>query len=528
MERLVILAPNWLGDAVMALPAIADVRRAAPRAHIAVAAKGSIAPLFQIVADVNDVISVDGLNTGFDTALLLPNSFRSALVVKQAGIAERWGYRTQWRRPLLTRAIAPRAGVHQAEYYQQLVRALGFPSGPIEPRLSVPPAAREHGARIARDAGWNGKAPLVALAPGAAYGGAKRWPPSYFAELAGALASDGVDCVMVGTSADAATAAEVAEAFPARGGDTESGALRNAVGQTDLPALAGLLANCRALVTNDSGAMHLAAAIGVPVTAVFGPTNDRATHPLGDRACRADASGLVPAVHAARMPARSSVHARRPAGGCRGGRAKAFVTSGPKRPAVFLDRDGVLIKEAGYLDSIERLAFFPWTVDAVRALNRAGLPVVVITNQSGVARGFFSEPFVDEVHRHVSARLEAGGARIDAYYYCPHHPDGIVEGARPAMRLPQAGARTDRPRGEGSARRSRPFVRRRRQMDRPRARASRRRARDSGADRTRRDGSAAAAGRRESRCRRRQPGRRRELDTGNLKSEKSESEKSEI
>jgi histidinol-phosphate phosphatase family protein len=103
------------------------------------------------------------------------------------------------------------------------------------------------------------------------------------------------------------------------------------------------------------------------------------------------------------------------------------VTSGPKRPAVFLDRDGVLIKEAGYLDSIERLAFFPWTVDAVRVLNRAGLPVVVITNQSGIARGFFSEPFVDEVHRHVSARLEAGGARIDAYYYCPHHPDGIVK-----------------------------------------------------------------------------------------------------
>jgi D-glycero-D-manno-heptose 1,7-bisphosphate phosphatase len=100
------------------------------------------------------------------------------------------------------------------------------------------------------------------------------------------------------------------------------------------------------------------------------------------------------------------------------------VTQG--RAAVFLDRDGVLIKDVGYLDAIERLAFFPWTVDAVRALNRAGLPVVVVTNQSGVARGFFTEPFVDEVHRQMSARLEAGGAHIDAYYYCPHHPDGSV------------------------------------------------------------------------------------------------------
>jgi D-glycero-D-manno-heptose 1,7-bisphosphate phosphatase len=96
------------------------------------------------------------------------------------------------------------------------------------------------------------------------------------------------------------------------------------------------------------------------------------------------------------------------------------------RPAVFLDRDGVLIEDAGYLDTIDRVVFFPWTVDAVRALNRAGLPVVVVTNQSGVARGFFPEPFVDDVHRLMSKRFEAGGAHVDAYYYCPHHPDGAV------------------------------------------------------------------------------------------------------
>jgi heptosyltransferase II len=282
MDRIVILAPNWLGDAVMALPAIADVRRAAPRAVIAVAAKASIAPLFQIVAEVNDVIAVDRLDGSFDTALLLPNSFRSAMTVKKAGIAERWGYRTQWRSALLTRAIVPPSGLHQAEYYQQLVHALGFSNGPIEPRLSIPPAAHEQGAGLARAAGWNGRAPLVALAPGAAYGGAKRWPPEYFAELAVTLALDGVDCVIVGTPADGATAIEVARAFAARVAGAQGGALHNVVGQTDLPALAGLLANCRALVTNDSGAMHLAAAIGVPVTAVFGPTDDRATHPLGE------------------------------------------------------------------------------------------------------------------------------------------------------------------------------------------------------------------------------------------------------
>ena len=97
------------------------------------------------------------------------------------------------------------------------------------------------------------------------------------------------------------------------------------------------------------------------------------------------------------------------------------------RPAAFLDRDGTMIEDVGYLDAIARVAFFPWTVDSIRALNRAGLAVVVVTNQSGIARGFFSEAFVEATHRHISARLEAGGARVDAYYYCPHHPGGIVE-----------------------------------------------------------------------------------------------------
>lgn len=96
------------------------------------------------------------------------------------------------------------------------------------------------------------------------------------------------------------------------------------------------------------------------------------------------------------------------------------------RPAVFLDRDGTMIEDVGYLDRLDRVAWFPWTVDAIRALNRAGLPVVVLTNQSGIARGFFTESFVDETHRHMTAVLAAGGARVDAYYYCPHHPSGTV------------------------------------------------------------------------------------------------------
>jgi len=294
MKRLVILSPNWLGDAVMALPAIADVRRAAPHASIAIAARAAIAPLFQLVPDVDGTIvlakppalhdvarwrsvGAELSHLGFDAALLLPNSMHAALLVSRAGIPERWGYATAWRGPLLTRAIPRSRGLHQVESYQGLVRALGFTSGPSEPRVCVPQEARDVASRLLADAGWNGRAPLVALAPGAAYGGAKRWPPHYFGELASALAADDVSSVMVGSAADAATAADVT-----RAGAAAAGRLHNLVGRTDLSALAGVLTLCRTLVTNDSGAMHLAAAAGVSVTALFGPTDDTATRPLGE------------------------------------------------------------------------------------------------------------------------------------------------------------------------------------------------------------------------------------------------------
>jgi D-glycero-D-manno-heptose 1,7-bisphosphate phosphatase len=100
------------------------------------------------------------------------------------------------------------------------------------------------------------------------------------------------------------------------------------------------------------------------------------------------------------------------------------------RPAVFIDRDGTLIEETGYLAALERLVFFPYAVDAVRQLNHGGFAVVVITNQAGIARGIVDESFVGVAHRHIDDRLNAGGASVAGYYYCPHHPEGIVEALR--------------------------------------------------------------------------------------------------
>jgi D-glycero-D-manno-heptose 1,7-bisphosphate phosphatase len=103
-------------------------------------------------------------------------------------------------------------------------------------------------------------------------------------------------------------------------------------------------------------------------------------------------------------------------------------------PAVFLDRDGTLIEEARDLDRLDLLAFFPWTVDAVRLLNRAGFAVVVTTNQSAVGRGLIDEAFLATVHARIDAQLGAGGARIDRYYFCPHHPTAPIERYRRVCR----------------------------------------------------------------------------------------------
>ena len=280
VNRFLIFAPNWLGDAVMALPALADVRRALPSdTKVVVAARRSVAALFGMVRDVDEVISVtDGreLRDRFAVAILLPNSFRSALLASRARIPERWGYRTQCRGALLTRAIYPPPHIqHQVDSYRRLVAALGFPNGGSEPSLDVGAGIRDAAARALASAGWNRTTPLVALAPGAAYGSAKQWPPEYFAELARALTDDGLQPILVGSAADEPTVRAIE-------GSLGAGVALNLAGKTDVPMLAGVLALSRALVSNDSGAMHLGAAVGTPVTAVFGPTNEQLTAPRGE------------------------------------------------------------------------------------------------------------------------------------------------------------------------------------------------------------------------------------------------------
>ena len=291
VPRLVVFAPNWLGDTVMALPAIADVRRAVPDASLVIAARAAIAPLFSMVPGIDERRGAgkrgrESFSGAHAKKTPVPFSMRrfcsrirfmSALTAWRAGVPERWGYRTDWRRPAADARDRSAGGRASGRVLPAPGQRAGFPERPPfpgQPQIVDLRRVARNGVRELKGAGWDGRRPLVALAPGAAYGGAKRWPAASFAELARALADDGIQTVMVGGRGDLPVARAIEAAL---GGDVVLNLMA-----TDLPTLAGILAACRALVSNDSGAMHLGAALGVRVTAVFGPTDERLTRPAGD------------------------------------------------------------------------------------------------------------------------------------------------------------------------------------------------------------------------------------------------------
>ncbi|MBI2828744.1 MAG: lipopolysaccharide heptosyltransferase II [Acidobacteria bacterium] len=301
--RVLVVAPNWLGDTVMALPAISDVRHRFPSARLVVAARRAVADIFRLVPFVDELVALQWSGRwwergvfagdagrlrplGADLAILLPNSFAAAWLASRAAIPARWGYRSDMRAPLLSRAVRrPKGRLHQGAYYQHLTRALGIESGPLEPALTVPAGAAAAARRHLLDRGWDGARPVIAFAPGAAYGTAKRWLPRYVARLARDLVRGRqATCVMVGSRRDASTARDVVNMI-------EADAARRVIdltGQTTVEMLAGVLGIATACVSNDSGAMHMAAAVGTPLVALFGPTREYETAPLTRSGRRAE------------------------------------------------------------------------------------------------------------------------------------------------------------------------------------------------------------------------------------------------
>jgi len=288
VRRLIVRAPNWLGDAVMALPALGAVRQAFPASTLILAATAAVAPLFEegTPAAPNEILTIDRDReiaqlraAQADAVLLLTNSFGSAWVARRSGIPGRWGYRSAGRSLLLTRGVGrPKGIVHQVEYYLALARGLDLEApaaADAKPAIQPSPAARARATTLLTNAGIDPSATIVGFAPGAAYGQAKRWPPDRVARVIEALARDGVTAVLLGARADRETARAIESTL------SPGTRVVDLIGRTSLRELVGVIARCAAFVSNDSGAMHVAAAVGVPLTAIFGPADERATAPAG-------------------------------------------------------------------------------------------------------------------------------------------------------------------------------------------------------------------------------------------------------
>jgi heptosyltransferase II len=283
--RILVRATNWVGDAVMSIPALEALRGRWPEAEITIAGRKPVVELYggQAFADRLATLgqaseAAAAVNGGrFDLGVVLPNSFASAWQMWRAGARERVGYARDARSWLLTRAIRrPRPGEtppHESYYYLELLRRAGWiPELPRVERILLRVAPEAAARASERLEALGARAPRVALAAGASYGAAKCWLPERYAEVGDGLSEEfGASVVLVGTAAER----EIGERI--------AGSMRhrpvNLIGQTSIAELPTLLAACHLFVGNDSGAMHVAAAVGLPVVAVFGSTDPDGTAP---------------------------------------------------------------------------------------------------------------------------------------------------------------------------------------------------------------------------------------------------------
>lgn len=291
--NIIIRMPNWIGDLVMATAAIADVRKRFPEASITAMCRRPICELLEKESSIDELFCFEKPQSGFvrrqehrniiakiqggkfDLGILMTNSFSSAWWFWQGGVKKRIGFSGRWRGWMLTDRIkaVPKGEEHEVRIYKRLLAPLGIGISDTSPQLFVTEAEMAASRELLLQRGYRNGARLIGINPGASYGSAKCWPVERFRELAVRLLQDDLFVVFFGDGASASLVKEICRGLPSRA--------INLAGVTRLRELMCLIKQCDALVTNDSGPMHIGAAFRVPLVALFGSTDDRATGPYG-------------------------------------------------------------------------------------------------------------------------------------------------------------------------------------------------------------------------------------------------------
>ena len=480
IKRILVRGPNWLGDAVMCEPALRGLRKLFPDAQIALLVKPAVADLFAGHPALTRVLTYDtkgrhaGLSgkwalagqlrrQGFDLAVLFQNAFEAAFLTFLAGVPRRYGYATDGRSLLLSDPVAApdqRTLVHQVRYYWDLLKPLGLTGDPSAPELVVFPEEEQAMAGRFAQGGLTATDVVVGINPGSTYGGAKRWLPERFAEVTERLCrtiresrEQQVSVVIFGAKGEERLGREIAARLSSR-----SLVLS---GATTIRELMAALKRCAMLLTNDTGPMHIASAFQVPIVAIFGPTDWRATSPFGSAHvivrqpvdCAPCLLRECPIDH--RCMTRVSVDqvydaATKQVAGLSGS-SRLSGSSGSIQinqtnkinqtnqmnvldgVTVFLDRDGTLNYDPGYLKVAAELKLLAGVGPALARLKGAGAKLVVVTNQSGVGRGIITLKDLEAIHARLEGLLEQEGAALDAIYFCPHHPDDRCRCRKPEV-----------------------------------------------------------------------------------------------
>jgi heptosyltransferase-2 len=294
IRKILIRSTNWVGDAVLTLPAISSVRLTFPQSNITVLANKWVSQVFRSNPDIDEIILYDEAiykgflgkwrliallrERGFDLAILLQNAFGAALITYMAGIPFRLGYNTDGRGILLTHAVdidKATLSRHQIDYYLQMLSTSGFSLAERILQLNIADEDMEEAGHTLERFGISEGDLIVGISPGATYGPAKRWLPDRFAALADKLIDNfGARVLIFGSQKDSETALQVIKNSKRR--------MANLVGQTTLTQAEALVSRCQLFITNDSGLMHVASALRVPVVAIFGSTNPETTSPFGE------------------------------------------------------------------------------------------------------------------------------------------------------------------------------------------------------------------------------------------------------
>jgi len=293
IDRILIRGTNWIGDAILTLPAVASIRATYPQAHIAMLVKPWVADIYKIFSAVDEIIIYDNKfdtpigvfrlarmlkGKKFDAAILLQNAIEAAIITLAAGIPLRAGYDSDARGLLLTHRVHRTdeiRKVHQIDYYLEMVKALGCVSVDREMHLETKInllAARDTLLKFIPET----KKTLIGIAPGATYGTAKQWFPDRFAAVADKLNEKySTQGILLGGRADGETTQEIQKLARAE--------LINLAGETTLLEAIYLISQCRLFISNDSGLMHIAGALNIPTIAIFGSTNPITTSPVGNK-----------------------------------------------------------------------------------------------------------------------------------------------------------------------------------------------------------------------------------------------------